>query len=175
MKIKLSFLLSCVIFIANAQSDRIFKHNGEVVDGNVVRVAEYTVVFKYLNEDAEQTISKYAVGQIEYGKSKRKEQITDKIIVNSEADWDNVVILEDKSQISGLKKVDEIRGKTSFINYHTAATGDKKASMKLKKAAAEMGCQFIYMTADKETNYTGAQGKQFGGTQAVKKGVAYKY
>ena len=168
-------MLSCVIFIAKAQSDRIFKHNGEVVEGNVVRVAEYTVVFKYLNEDAEQTISKYAVGQIEYGKSKRKEQITDKIIVNSEADWDNVVILEDKSQISGLKKVDEIRGKTSFINYHTAATGDKKASMKLKKVATEMGCQFIYMTADKETNYTGAQGKQFGGTKAVKKGVAYKY
>ena len=72
-----------------------------------------------------------------------------------------------------MKKVSEIRGKTSFINYHTANTGDKKAEKKLKMEAAEMGCPFILMTADKSS--VGASSNGLGGSQAIKKGIAYKY
>ena len=131
-----------------AQSDIITKHNGETVKGKVVKVDEFTIIFKYDGEDAENTISKYAVQKIVYGKSGRVEDISDKIIVNGEDDWEKVVIVEDKAYIAGLKKVDEVRGKTGLINYHTGNTGDKKAEKKLKMAAAEMGCPFILQTAD---------------------------
>lgn len=169
------FFLTLVLFglTVNAQTDQIFKHSGETVNGKVIRVEEYTVVFKYDGEDAENTISKYAVEKVVYGKSGRTEQMTEKIVVNGEADWEKVIILEEKSYIAGLKKGDEVRGKTGLINYHTGNTGDKKAEMKLKKAAAAAGMPFILMTADKAT--VGANSNGLGGSQVIKKGIGYKY
>jgi hypothetical protein len=60
-----------------------------------------------------------------------------------------------------------------LINFQTGNTGDKKAEKKLKMAAAAIGCPFILMTADKTT--VGANSNQLGGSQAIKKGVGYKY
>lgn len=171
-----NFLLLAVVFIgfaANAQVDKIYKHSGEVVNGKVVKLEEYTIVFKYDGEDAENTVSKYAVEKIVYGKTGRVEEVTEKIVVNGEADWEKVVILEDKAYIAGLKKGDEVRGKTGLINYHTGNTGDKKAEKKLKMAAAAMGCPFILQTADKAT--VGASSNSLGGSQVIKKGIGYKY
>lgn len=170
------FLLLAVAllgFAANAQVDKIYKHNGEVVDGKVVKLEEYTVIFKYDGEDAENTIGKYAIEKVVYGKTGRVEEITEKIVINGEADWEKVVILEDKAYIAGLKKVDEVRGKTGLINYHTGNTGDKKAEKKLKIEAAKMGCPFILQTADKST--VGANSNSLGGSQVIKKGIGYKY
>lgn len=170
-----------IIFVAllsfsamlNAQADKIHKHSGEIVDGKVTRVEEYTIVFKYDGEDAEIVIGKYAIEKIVYGKSGRVEEVTEKIEVNGEQDWEKVVILEEKSYISGLKKSGEVRGKTGLINFQTGNTGDKKASKKLKMDAAKMGCAFILLTADKTT--VGANSNALGGSQAIKTGVAYKY
>ncbi len=170
------FLVLALFFVGmaiNAQVDKIYKHNGEVVEGKVIKLEEYTVIFKYDGEDAENTISKYAIEKIVYGKSGRVEEVTEKIVINGEADWEKVVILEDKAYISGLKKVDELRGKTGLINFHTGNTGDKKAEKKLKMEAAKMGCPFILQTADKTT--VGANSNALGGSQAIKKGVGYKY
>ncbi len=175
-EMKKVMLLLAVLFGLNsaiAQVDVITKHNGEVVKGKVIKLEEFTIIFKYDGEDAENTLSKYAVEKIVYGKSGRVEEVTEKIVVNGEDDWEKVVILEDKAYISGLKKEGEVRGKTGLINYHTGNTGDKKAEKKLKMAAAAMGCPFVLQTADKST--VGASSNAIGGSQAIKKGVAYKY
>lgn len=111
--------------------------------------------------------------EIIYGSSGRVEEITEKIDVSGKDGWQNVVILEEKSYIAGLKKGEEIRGKTGLINMQSGNTGDKKAEKKLKIEAAEQGCAFILMTADKTT--VGASSNRLGGTQAIKKGVAYSY
>lgn len=158
-------------FFAGAQ-DVIKKHSGETVTGKVVSVDEYTISFIYEGEESRNTLSKYAVEKITY-KSGRVEEMSEKINVRDEDDWDKVVIVEDKSYIAGLKKVDEVRGKTAFINFQTGNTGDKKADKKLKMAAAALRCPFILLTAEKTT--VGANSNQLGGTQTIKKGVAYKY
>jgi sRNA-binding regulator protein Hfq len=173
MKKFLFLVVAMIGFAANAQADKIYKHNGEVVDGKVVRLDEYTVIFKYDGEDAENTIGKYAIEKIVYGKTGRVEEVTEKIVINGEADWEKVVILEDKSYIAGLKKVGEVRGKTGLINFQTGNTGDKKAQKKLKMDAAKQGCAFILLTADKTT--VGANSNALGGSQAIKTGVSYKY
>jgi sRNA-binding regulator protein Hfq len=172
---KIIFMLMLVLGVntINAQVDEITKHNGEVIKGKVIKLEEFTIIFKYDGEDAENTISKYAVEKIVYGKSGRVEQVTDKIVINGEDDWEKVVILEDKAYIAGLKKGEEVRGKTGLINYHSGNTGDKKAEKKLKMAAAALGCPFILQTADKAT--VGATSNGLGGSQAIKKGVTYKY
>ncbi|MDI9309091.1 MAG: hypothetical protein QM535_02650 [Limnohabitans sp.] len=166
-------LLLCNI-LTYAQTDKIFKHNGEEINGKVLKVEEYSIVFKYDGEDTENTLSKYAVEKVIY-KSGRVEQMTEKIIVNGEADWEKVVILEDKSYIAGLKKGDEIRGKTGFISFHTGNTADTKAQKKLKIEAAKGGFPFILLTESKDINQSGASGPSFGAVQSIKKGVTYKY
>lgn len=169
----LAFTISATSIFA--QVDVITKHNGETVNGKVVRVDEYTIIYKYDGEDSENAIGKYAVEKIVYGKSGRVEQVTEKIEVSKEEDWEKVVMLEDKSYIAGLKKVGEIKGKTAFINMHTGNTGDSKADKKLKMEAAKLGCPFVFMTADKDINESGASGVSFGAVQAIRKGIAYKY
>lgn len=173
MKKTLFFVFALTATLVNAQVDQIFKHNGEEVKGTVIRLEEYTVIFTYENETAENTIGKYAIEKIVYGSSGRVEEITEKIDISGKDGWENVVILEDKSYIAGLKKGDEVRGKTGLINFQTGNTGDKKAEKKLKMAAAEQGCPFILLTSDKTT--VGANSNALGGSQAIKKGVAYKY
>lgn len=169
-------LLLSVIFCSisvNAQVDIITKHSGEVVKGKVIRIEDYSVVFKYDGEDAENSIGKYAIEKIVYGKSGRVEEVTEKITITSEADWEKVIILEEKSYISGLKKVGDVRGKTGLINFQTGNTGDKKAEKKLKMSAAAIGCPFVLMTSDKTT--VGSNSNALGGTQAIKTGIGYKY
>ena len=168
-----AFITLMIPFLVSAQADVIKKHNGESVNGKVLRIDEYTIIFTYVGEDAENTLSKYAIEKITYGKSGRVEEVTSKINVRTEDDWEKVVIFEEKSYIVGLKKVEEIRGKTGLINFQTGNTGDKKSDKKLKMAAAALGCPFVYMTADKST--VGANSNQLGGSQVIKKGIAYKY
>lgn len=172
-KITLIFAMILGITATQAQVDTLKKHKGEDIKGKVLKVEEFTITFTYENETAENTISKYAIASIKYGTSGRVEEITEKINVSGKEGWENVVILEDVSYIAGLKKGSEVRGKTGLINYHTGNTGDKKAEKKLKMAAAEAGCQFILLTSDKAT--VGANSNALGGSQAIKKGIAYKY
>jgi hypothetical protein len=43
----------------------------------------------------------------------------------------------------------------------------------MKMEAAKLGCPFVLQTADKTT--VGANSNALGGSQAIKKGVCYKY
>lgn len=173
-----NFLLTLALFISIsvvAQNDKIEMHNGKTVEGSVVRVTDFTIVYKYAGEDAEQSVGKYAVAKIVYGKSGREEKISDKIVVSSKDDWESVVLLIDKSEATGLVKADEIKGKTSMINYRSAANSDKKSQQRLKEEAAAMGCPFVLITSDKDPGSNGANSGGLGSTQSIKKGVAYKY
>lgn len=173
---KISLVLALglgMIFGVSAQTDILKKHTGETIEGNVVRVNEDIVVFKYKGEDAENSIGKRALANVTYGKSGRVEQMSEKIDITGPGDWDKVVILRTEAAVIGLKEVGPIKGKTGLVNFHTGNTGDRKAEEKLKKEAAKMGCPFILVTADKTT--TGYNSNMIGGSQAIKKGVAFKY
>jgi hypothetical protein len=172
-KITVFAFLLFSFMVSFAQSDIITKHTGEVIKGKVIKVDEFIITYKYEGEDAEISIRKYAIEKIVYGKTNRIEKVSEKIIISSADDWEKVVMLEDKSYIAGLTRVDEIKGKTALINFQTGNTGDKKADKKLKMAAAALGCPFIFMTSDKTT--VGSSSNQMGGSQAIKKGIAYKY
>ncbi|MGV3766303.1 MAG: hypothetical protein ACO1NW_09270 [Chitinophagaceae bacterium] len=160
-------LAFCALISFAQTADKITKHSGESIEVKVVKVDENFIVFKYPGEDAEQTIGKFAVASIAYS-SGRKEKISDKIVVSGKEDWEKVEILTDKSQVVGLKKGEDVRGKTAgLISYNTAGSADKKATRRIKEAAAEMGAPFVLMTSDKSDG--------FGVKQSIKNGVTYKY
>ncbi|HUP13231.1 MAG TPA: hypothetical protein VM187_13485, partial [Niastella sp.] len=136
------------------------------VEVKIIKVGEWTISFSYPNETAEQTISKYAVGKIEYA-SGRKEDITEKIVINDKDDWEKVIILEDAGASVGLKRQGEIKGKTGgMFSYRTSGNADKKAMERLKKEAAELGAPFVILMSEKDSRFT---------TQSIKKGFAYSY
>lgn len=79
----------------NAQVDKIYKHNGDIINGKVIKIGEFTISFSYENEETEYVVSKYAVEKIIF-KTGRTESISEKIIIEGESDWEKVVIIEDK-------------------------------------------------------------------------------
>ncbi|MGK2863711.1 MAG: hypothetical protein ACSLE0_17390 [Chitinophagaceae bacterium] len=167
-KMIFTLLAGISLLVTQAQNDVMIKHNGEKIDVKVVKVGETIIAFKYPGEDAEQTIGKFAVASIKYGTSGRKEVISDKIIISGKNDWEKVQILTDKVQVLGLKQGEEVRGKTSgMLSYNTAGSADKKATKKIKEAAAEDGAPFVLMTSDKNDG--------FGVKQSIKNGIAYNY
>ncbi len=165
----LTLIASFIAIFSIAQSnDKMKKHSGENLEVKIIKVGETTIAYKYPGEDAEQTIGKYAVSTITYGGSGRKEVISERINISGKEDWKSVVVLTDKSQVLGLKLMEEIRGKTSgVLTYHTAGSADKKATRKIREAAAKLGAPFLLMTSDKSDG--------FGAKQAFKNGVAYSY
>ncbi len=165
----LSLFVSLLTLLSIAQTnDKMVKHTGEVLEVKVIKVGETTISYKYPGEDAEQTIGKFAVATITYGTSGRKESISEKIVIDSKNDWEKVEILTNASQVLGLKKGEEVKGKTSgFLTYNSAGSADKKATKRIKEAAAEAGSPFVLMTSDKSDG--------FGVKQSIKKGIAYSY
>lgn len=170
-------IVSCLVlsflfcFKGFCQLDSIYFHKGEVKVVNVTKIGEQTVTYKYPNEETENDVSKYALQKVVIGKSGRVENMSDKIVINGEDDWEKVIILDNIAQTVGLKKVDEVAGKTALINYRTATGSDKKSLEKLKKAAAKKGAAFIIINADKNFNL----GYGWGSNQSAKKGVCYTY
>ena len=168
MKSIMLTVITCTLaLLASGQTDKLYKHNGQTENVKVVKVNEFTISFTYPGETAEQLIGKYAVAKIGYA-SGRTESISEKVVANGPDGWDNVMIIEDKGAVLGLKKIGDVRGKTSgLLSYNTAGSADKKASRKIKEAAAEMGAPFVLMISDKSDG--------FGVKQSIKNGVAYSY
>jgi hypothetical protein len=160
------FILGFSIFasVAFGQVDKIYKHSGEVIEGQIKRVGEFTVEFTYDGEDAIQALSRYSVNKVFYGKSTRIEDVSSKIEITDDDDWNKVILLEDKALVAGLKKGDDLKSKTGWVNFRSGNGKDERAEKVLKQQAAEVRCPFILLLSDKTV-----------GKSAKKTGSCYKY
>ena len=150
--------------LAFGQVDKIYKHNGEIVEGYVKRVDEFTVEYTYQGEETINTLSKYAVNKIFYGKSTRIEDISEKIEITDDKDWRKVIILEDKKLVAGLKKGEPLKAKTGWVNFRSGNGKDERTEKVLKMEAADARCSFILLLSDK-----------MAGSSSKKQGTCYKY
>ncbi len=79
MKKLLTTALFAVAMVAiSFAGDKIFLHGGKTIDGKVVKVDDFKIIFKYEGEEAEQTLTKKSVEKIQYS-SGRTEEISEKI------------------------------------------------------------------------------------------------
>jgi hypothetical protein len=163
------FLLSSSLLFAQ---DKIVKHTGDTLRVKVIRVTDAVINYRFEGEDAEQQIGKLAVKKIVYS-SGRNEDVSEKIVVTGKEDWEKVLIVTDKEMVVGLKKGEEIRGKTSGVaGFHTAGSADKKAMKKLMEAAAEAGVPIVLITSENDAR---SQSIGIGSAQGLKKGILYTY
>jgi len=172
-KISVLLFFLCIHSAGFATSDTLLLHNGEKIIGEVISLNHYTISFHYQKEKAEQQLSKFAIESIHFA-SGRTQAITDKISIEGEADWEKVIILEDKEQRTGLNRISDISAHTNFLNLHTANSGNNKVLEKLKREAAKLKCPFLLINFERATVYNGLI-KSWGAIQEIRKAFCYNY
>lgn len=134
------------ISISTIAQDKIIKHTGETIECKVTEVLENTIKYKFQGEDLITSIYYSQVDQIIFS-SGRTQKIGDKIIINSESDWEKVIITSIPQEVSGLVRKGEVSGKAT--GAWGAASSAKKvyanAVEKMKKEAAKNGAHIIYI------------------------------
>ncbi|HOI27685.1 MAG TPA: hypothetical protein PLN63_08430 [Paludibacteraceae bacterium] len=170
MKSFFLLLFSVLSVLASAQ-DIILTHTGEMIECKVMELNDNQIKYTYPKESIVSVISRSCVAKIKF-ESGREQVISEKIIVNSEADWEKVQITYSKDDVIGLKRVSEKTEKSSGTWSFSDNQGHfaDKVIRKLKKEAARQGCHIIYIISS-----TGNDGSLFKDAHASMTGVMYKY
>jgi len=151
-------LLLTLVFgfnVASAQVDVIKKQIGETLKGTIISVDDNVIVFTYEGQNVPYTIAKNAVEKITYGASGQVVQTSNKIVVNGEADWQNVKIVENVTYTAGLE-VGPAIGTAADLASFQSANGNSPVNKRLKMQAAKLGYQFVLVTTDASGNKTAA-------------------
>jgi hypothetical protein len=104
-KLTLLIIASSLVFFTIAQtatSDKLIKHNGEIIEAKVTKVDEGAITYKLPNEDAERVIGRIAVKKIDYA-NRKTENISDEVVINGKHDWSKVLIVHNEMELTGLK------------------------------------------------------------------------
>jgi len=159
---------------ASAQSDTLFLHNGKVLAAKLLSKGSLTITYQMPSRgNAIFTNSIYSVHRIKYTDGSM-DTLSERIEITNEEDWERVMLLEDVSAVAGLIRKQEIKGNSAMVNLHTPQTADARAWMNLKKAAARLGCPFVFVHFDRESTLSPLL-IGIGSKQAVKRGIAFSY
>ena len=156
MNMKKIILLITLVFgfnLACAQVDVIKKQIGETLRGTIISVDDNVIVFTYQGQNVPYTIAKNAVEKITYGATGQVVQTSSKIVVNGEADWQNVKIVENLTHTAGLEVGPAIGTSADLANFQSA-NGNSPVNKRLKMQAAALGYQFVLVTTDASGNRT---------------------
>lgn len=150
-----------------AKADKIYRHNGDVIDCTVIAVENGFVKYSYKGETVTNTLGKYAVDKIVF-ESGREQVISPKYSANNA---ESIVITTNADEVAGLKEIETIRtNSNNDFNFLGARGLDKKATRKLQKQAKSKGAFIILLTGD----YT-KSGSIFTDGSSTKKGICYTY
>lgn len=165
----LSFLILLSISLT-AQTDKVYLHNGEMLEVNVNSVTNGVVSYQYPSESVIQEVSTNMVEKITYS-SGRTQKVSDKIVINSKNDWKKVIVTHLESEIKGLVRKGEVFGHKGGSAFSKSTKLQRKATEKMQQEAAKMGAHIVYVTTTK----TDMQGSGFRNTASGVTGTAYSY
>lgn len=133
------FFTSTISTICFAQDEVIF-HNGNIAKGKVSEVTDLNIKFTYEGEDVINIIGRCAISEVRFA-SGRVQQMSQKIYVNSEEDWEKVRVVYDKNEIYGLKSLGQIEKHSSGTWSFSITAGhfEEKTLKKIRKEAAKRG------------------------------------
>ncbi len=146
------FLLICLsITIATiAQTDTIFKLDGEVLNVEVAAIEENSVKYIYPGETFATTIAKNSISKIHF-KSGRVQEFAPVLNLNevkSCLDWKNVQIANFESEVNGLAKIDNVGTKAKGLTTLSSLSKlQDRAHNKLKMATAMLGGNVTYIAS----------------------------
>ena len=128
-----------------AQDEVVF-HNGQIAKGKVSEVTDLFIKFKYAGEDVDNTIGRAAIAEVRFS-SGRVQQMSQKVMVNSADDWENVRIVTDKNEVMGLKSLGQIEKHSSGTWSFSITAGhfSEKTMKKIRMEAAKRGGCIVLM------------------------------
>jgi hypothetical protein len=78
--------------------------------------------------------------------SGRKEVFNDPLVMSLETtDWRNVILTENKDDVNGLYEIGKVHGRSAAGN-RTPKSAERTATIRMKKRAANMGCEMVLVT-----------------------------
>lgn len=164
----LNMLIISLVYSQN-QNDIIVKHNGEHLNVKVISVDE-KITYSYPSESVVNAVGKNCVKEIIFS-SGRVQQITEKVIVTGEDDWERVQITTDPDDVKCLVRKGDITSSASNSwNFKSKTKVDKKATEKIKREAASLKAQIILIQSDSKGN-----AGFLSGDSSSKNGVAFGY
>jgi len=172
MKQILIFLVLSLAMNVSYGQDKIVKLSGDTIDCKVNEITNSNIKFIYQGEELINHISKNVVKVIIFN-SGRIQEISERVVINGEEDWEKVKITNLESEIEGLVRGEEMMSKAAS-GWSTTGEGkmQKKAMDKLKKQAAAKGYHIVFLIT---TTTKGGHSGISGGTKASVTGVGYKY
>lgn len=149
--ITLLLVMMCVL-IVSAQ-DKIVLHNGTNAVGKVTELNDSYLKFVHEGENLVQTYGCNAVDSVILA-SGRTLKMSDKVVITSPKDWENVKVVYDKNEVMGLKSLGKIeKHSNGGWSFHVSLGHFiKKALNKAKKEAALRGAPILFIEEQKDSN-----------------------
>ena len=173
MKMKKQLLLFVLMLLSLScfAQDEVVFHNGQVAKGKVSEVTDLYIKFKYEGEDVDNTIGRAAIAEVRFS-SGRIQQMSQKVMVNSADDWENVRIVTDKNEVMGLKSLGQIEKHSSGTWSFSITAGhfSEKTMKKIRMEAAKRGGCIVLMLSQ-----TSQSGGFFQDGHASMTGEVYTY
>ena len=161
----LMFSMNCLA------QDQVVYHNGTIAKGKVTEVTDFYIKFCYEGEDVQNTIGRSALSEIRFA-SGRVQEMSQKVIVKSPKDWENVRVIYDKNEVLGLKSLGQIEKHSSGTWSFSITAGhfSEKTLKKIRQEAAKKGgCIVLVLTQQSKS------GDFFSGGHASMTGEIYTY
>jgi sporulation protein YlmC with PRC-barrel domain len=148
MKIHVFFMAFVFVNALKAQTDTIYKMDGEVLLVDILEVNETSVKFLYPQEKATHSVSKNSISKVHYS-SGRKQEFSEShnlSILKGCRDWEKVQISRMESEIHGLYKIDMIGAKAKgATTLSSLAKLQDRAYNKVKIETAMLGGNMAYI------------------------------
>jgi hypothetical protein len=174
---KKSLLLVFLTILANIsfcqdkiKNDTIFQLNNELIACKVINISEFEIVYSFIGESLTNTISKKQVKEIHFG-SGRIQIFSEKVIVNGEQDWKKVQLTTLQTDVVGLTKKGEVKGKAMGTALANMTKVKLRAEEMIKREAAKLGAYIVLLQT--YTTNDSQPGLSYG--KANINGVAYGY
>ena len=113
----------------------------------------FFIKFCYENEDVNNIIGRAAISEVRFS-SGRVQQMSQKIFIESEKDWEKVRIVNDKNEVLGLKSLGQVeKHSTGTWSFSTTAGHFSEKTMKKirKEAAARGGCIVLLLSQQSQS------------------------
>ena len=169
----LILLIGSVITSLVAQTiknDTIFQVNNELVVCKVINISEFEIAYSFIGESLTNAISKKQVKEIHFG-SGRLQKFSEITIIKGEQDWEKVQLTTFQTDVVGLIKKGEVKGKAMGTALANMTKVKGRAEEQIKREAAKLGAHIIFIQT---YNTTDSQpGMRYGKSNI--NGIAYGY
>jgi hypothetical protein len=127
------------------QNDTILLINGSSIVGHIIKISDSDVEYRVGNDNVTHVTVKHLIKEIHYadGSIDDYTNIFKIKVIDSQDQWEDVVVTYNENDVKGLELVKEISKASGWGGMLATGAGYNDAIKKLKKEAAKLKCSII--------------------------------